>query len=286
MPETRALLERMAAALERIAPPALAQLDLSAAPFWIWSPSRGGVEPALKANAPPPELLLEMDMQKQALTANLTQFAMGKPANNALLWGARGTGKSALARSVCWRLARERPALKLIAIAPGDCARLGELFAALPRSGQQIVLFLDDLSFEGDPTGLRALKPLLDGGLHQRGENILVVATANRRHLVARDPAENNPRDLIWSDTVEERLALADRFGLWLGFHTLDFSAYLRIVFAYAAALNLPDDHEGRSARAREWAAARGAHSGRTAWQFILSESAAAGIDATILFQT
>lgn len=286
MPESLAVLHRIAAALERMAPPAGQPLDLSGHPFWLWSPAPGGAQPAQRSGALPLRLLLEMDSQKQAFLANLNQFATGKPANNTLLWGARGTGKSALARAACWRVAKDNPALKLIAVAASDCARLGDLFALLPVESQRIVLFLDDLSFEGDPDGLRALKPILDGGLHRRGDNILVVATANRRHLVARDPEENHPRDLMWRDTAEERLALADRFGLWLGFHSLDLDAYLRIVDAYSAALNLPPDGPARAARARAWAMTRAAYSGRTALQFILSEAANAGIDAAALYDS
>src|SRR5262249_12837711 len=193
----------------------------------------------------------------------------GGPANNALLWGSRGCGKSALIRAVHAQVASETNALKLVEAPPSELDRIGALIDALKAQSARVILFLDDLSFAGDEAALKALKPALDGAT-QGGGNLLVYATSNRRHLVARDARENLPDEIMWADAAEEHLALADRFGLWLGFHAIDQNAYLAIVSAYARHFALPIDADDLRTQALLWARTRAARSGRTAWQFIL----------------
>jgi predicted AAA+ superfamily ATPase len=273
-------LARIAAALERIAPPPPGPADLSAAEAFVWRPAAGGLKPVVRPERVPLDLILGVDRQRDAILANTRRFASGAPANNALLWGARGTGKSALIKAAHAELAKADRALKLVEIAREDLPRLADLLGALQQADARAILFIDDLSFEGEDDGLRALKPVLDGGIAGRPANVIVYATSNRRHLVARDPRENNPGDLLWADTAEERLSLADRFGLWLGFHAVDQDLYLAIVHAYATRFNLKADDI--DARALAWSLQRGARSGRTAWQFILDLAAA--LDKPIRF--
>jgi predicted AAA+ superfamily ATPase len=194
------------------------------------------------------------------------------------LWGARGTGKSALVKAVHAAVAADHPALKIVEVASADLPGLSGVAGALADGGSRVILYVDDLSFDGDEAGLKALKPALDGGLAGRPGNVIVYATSNRRHLIARDPRENLATDLHWSDTAEDRLALSDRFGLSLGFHALDEEEYLAIVAAYAKRIGLPAPSQETEARARIWALDRGARSGRTAWQFIVAAAAEAGV--------
>lgn len=239
----------------------------------MWRPAAGGLRPVEKPSRVPLDLILGADRQRDAIVANTRRFAAGAPANNALLWGARGTGKSALIKAVHANIAVQEPKLKLVEIARGDLPRLAALLSALEQGDARSILFIDDLSFEQEDEGLRALKPVLDGGVAGRPHNVIIYATSNRRHLVARDSHENDPGDLMWADTAEERLSLADRFGLWLGFHAMDQELYLAIVRGYAARFGLTG--EDLEARALTWSRQRGARSGRTAWQFILDMAAA-----------
>ncbi|MGE0045089.1 MAG: ATP-binding protein [Hyphomonadaceae bacterium] len=258
-------LARIAAALERLAPepkPA----DLSGADCFQWSAM--GLAPAHAPRRVPLDLLLEVDAQKEKLLANTRRFAAGAPANNALLWGVRGAGKSALVKAVHAAVVGEGATLKLVEAATQDLDRIGTLLAALDAQDAPAILFLDDLSFHGDEAALKTLKPALDGGL-ARGGRVIVYATSNRRHLVERDARENSD-DLLWKDTAEEHLALADRFGLWLGFHAIDQAAYLRIVRAYAKRFALPIADGELEREALLWSRTRAARSGRTAWQFIV----------------
>jgi predicted AAA+ superfamily ATPase len=259
-------LARIAAALERLAPPR-APAGLSASDAFVWTAEQG-LAPARARLTAPLDLLLEVDAQKQRLLANTRRFAAGAPANNALLWGSRGTGKSALIKAAHAEVRGENGDLKLVEAAGQDLARVGSLIAALRAQEAPVILFLDDLSFQGEEAGLKALKPALDGGLTSGG-HLIVYATSNRRHVVARDARENSD-DLLWMDTAEEHLALADRFGLWLGFHAFDQAAYLRIVRAYAQRLALPIKDAELEREALLWSRTRAARSGRTAWQFIL----------------
>lgn len=269
MTDENALLARIADALDRLAPPPF-RADLTAAPAFRWAPREALLSPVHAPLAMPIDLLLEMERQKDALLANTRRFAAGAPSNNALLWGARGTGKSALIKAVHAAVRAEHADLKLVEAPPDALDRVGVLIDALRAQTAPVILFFDDLSFAGGEEALKALKPALDGGLAARSGRLIVYATSNRRHVVARDARENTPEDLMWADTAEERLALADRFGLWLGFHGLDLPQYLRIVETYAARFALPIAADDLTREALLWSRTRGARSGRTAWQFIL----------------
>jgi predicted AAA+ superfamily ATPase len=268
-PPSDALLARIAEALERLAPPPF-KADLSGAGAFRWAPAQAQLLPAPVVSGPPLGLLLGVDRQKEALLANTRRFAAGGPANNALLWGARGTGKSALIKAVHAAVAKDAPALKLVEAPPAELDRIGTLIDGLRSQTAPVILFLDDLSFAGDEAELKALKPALDGALNAREGRVLVYATSNRRHLVARDARENTPGDIMWADAAEEHLALADRFGLWLGFHAIDQDSFLAIVSAYAKHFNLGVDEADLHREALLWSRTRAARSGRTAWQFIL----------------
>ncbi len=281
MEELAHALARIAEALERLAPPDPAPPDLTRAQAFLWRAHSGAFAPIAAPERLPLDLLKGVDRQRDALIANTLRFAAGHPANNALLWGARGTGKSALVKAVHAAAAAAHPDLKLVEIAREDTASLPALLAAATGLRERLVLFIDDLSFTPDEEGLKALKPVLEGGVAGRPANVILYATSNRRHLVARDARENLPDDLLWADAAEERLSLADRFGLWLGFHAMDQALYLEIVAAYAQRFGLatPD----LEARALAWSRQRGARSGRTAWQFILD--LAARLDRPIALQ-
>lgn len=271
-------LSRIADALERLSPPPPDLGPLQEAQAFVWRPGAGGLVPAA-VRSPPLDLLLEVGRQKGALLANTQRFAAGAPANNALLWGVRGAGKSALIKAVHAAVAAEAPLLKLIEAPREDFAAIPSLLAALENTPWRIILFVDDLSFEGGEAAMKALKPALDGGLAAQAANIVVYATSNRRHLVARDARENDRNDLHWSDTAEERLALADRFGLWLGFHALDQDGYLRIVASYADRFGIALTPDALRTRALQWSMERAARSGRTAWQFIVALAGETGAD-------
>jgi hypothetical protein len=268
MSKKHELLDRIAAALERLAP-APFEADLSGAQGFRWLPAQARLAPAPTFAGPPLDLLLGVERQKEALLSNTKRFAAGAPSNNALLWGSRGAGKSAIIKAIHAAVAADHPDLKLVEAPPAELDRIGALIDALRAQPNPVILFLDDLSFAGEETALKALKPALDGALNAREGRLVVYATSNRRHLVARDPRENSD-DLLWKDTAEEHLALADRFGLWLGFHSMDQPSYLAIIDAYAARFALPIAHEDLHREALMWSRQRAARSGRTAWQFIL----------------
>ncbi len=279
MDENTPYLSRIADALERLAPPPPRIEGLVGGPCFVWRPGAGGLLPA-PVSALPLDLLREVEGQKAALLDNTRRFAAGAPANNALLWGVRGAGKSALVKAVHAAVAADAPALKLVEAPRDTLAALPTLLDAIAAAPARVILYIDDLSFEAEDAVVKGLKPALDGGLGARASNVVVYATSNRRHLVGRDARENTATDLHWSDTAEERLALSDRFGLWLGFHALDQDGYLRIVSAYAAALALPIAPSDLRLRALQWAMGRGARSGRTAWQFVLALAGELGVDA------
>lgn len=226
-------------------------------------------------NALPLALLKGLEAQKAALLENTRRFAGGLPANNALLWGARGTGKSSLVKSVHKALSEAAPhTLTLIEIAREDIRALPELLHVLRASPGRYLLLCDDLSFDAGDTTYKSLKSVLEGGLEGRPENVLFYATSNRRHLMPREMAENEARaSLHPGETIEEKVSLSDRFGLWLGFHHLDQAIYLEIVQAYAQHFGLPYEE----AHALEWAATRGTRSGRVAWQFMVDVAGKAG---------
>lgn len=262
-------LARIADALERLSPPPPDPKAFAAADAFVWRPGAGGLIPA-RSQAAPLDLLLGVEPQKQALLANTRAFAAGRPANNALLWGARGTGKSALIRAVHAEAAAKAPGLKIVAIAPQDAGALAPLMASAQEARARVLIYVDDLTFTGDDPALKALKPALDGGLAGADGSVIVYATSNRRQIVARD-SQAEADGLFGQDLTEERLALADRFGLRLGFHTIDETLYLAIVQAYAAHFELPIEAQTLALRAKDWARRRGGRSGRAAWQFILA---------------
>jgi predicted AAA+ superfamily ATPase len=262
--------ERIAAALERLAPPPPPAADPLSHPAYVW---RDGALVAARAFAPLPlDALSGIDMQKAALTENLRRLAAGHAAQDALLWGARGTGKSALVKAAVGAVQAEGGALALIEVAADRLASLPRLFDTVAPVARGFALFIDDLGFDA-AADARTLRSLLEGGAEARPPNMRLVVTSNRRHLVARDIAEQqsaiNPRD-----AVDDQMALADRFGLSLGFHVVDQDGYLAIVAGYAARLGLPFD----AADALRWSAARGSRSGRVAWHYVVELAGRAGI--------
>ena len=267
-------LNRIAAALERLAPPPPGPVDLSASAAFLWRPRAGGLCPVAPAHHALDDLL-GIDAHKAALLANTKRFAGGAPANNALLWGARGAGKSALVKAVHQAVAATHPELKIVEVARDDLETLPLLLGVLAAAPARVSLYLDDLAFDAQSGLAKALRPALEGGLAARADNLVVYATSNRRHLLDRDPRENADLELHWRDAAEERLALADRFGLWLGFHAMDQDLYLDIVRTLAARDGLPGGASLERA-ALEWALTRGARSGRVARQFLLDWAARA----------
>lgn len=265
------VLERIAAALERLAPPAPVPVDMAAADAFVWHPSPARLAPVRKVAHVDLSLLVGVERQKGLIVANTLQFARGFSANNAMLWGARGMGKSSLVKAAHAQANRERPgSLALIEIAREDIASLPELMRILRAQARRCLVFCDDLSFEREDADYKALKSVLDGGIEGRPENVLFYATSNRRHLMPRDMIENERATAINpSEATEEKVSLSDRFGLWVGFHNADQEAYFAMVAGYAAELGLAIEGEALRAQAATWAAIRGGRSGRVAWQFV-----------------
>lgn len=265
--------ERMADALDRMAPPVVVDPDLWRADAFVWHPESQGLSPVARVNRVPLKLLRGVENQARILLANTQHHADGLPANNALLWGARGTGKSSLIKAVHAAANGKRPAKKCLALVEihrEDVPTLPQLLAVLRTSERRFVLFCDDLTFEGQDASYKALKTVLEGGIEGRPNNVILYATSNRRHLMARDMIENERAAAIHdTEAIEEKVSLSDRFGLWLGFHHIDQATYLDIVAGYAAAFKLRIDGTKLRARAIEWAATRGDRSGRVAWQFV-----------------
>lgn len=256
-------LARIVAALERLSPAQSSATDWRAAPAYVWDGSARQVDQIL---APRLDLLKGIDAQKETVRANVLRLARGHAAHDMLLWGARGMGKSVLLRSAVLAAQQDLPAsLALIQVAPGALDSLPALFAALRAEQRRYLVYIDDLGFEdGDSSGPRALRSWLEGGVEARPANVRIAVTSNRRAIVARHLSEQddpiNPRD-----AVDDRLALADRFGLSIGFHNCDQDDYLAIIAGYCAEFGLACD----TAEALEWAKRRGARSGRVAWQFV-----------------
>jgi len=265
------LLHRIADALERLAPSDAAVNDLAAADAFVWHAEREWFEPVPSVNRVPLELLRGIDRVRDILMENTERFAAGLPANNVLLWGARGTGKSALVKAAHATVNEAHPgALVLIEIHREDIPSLPRLLTLVRDSARRCLLFCDDLSFDHDDTSYKSLKAVLEGGIEGRPGNVVLYATSNRRHLMPRDMIENERSTAINpAEAVEEKVSLSDRFGLWLGFHNLDQDTYQAIVLGYAAhyGLSLPPDR--LRAEAGEWSITRGSRSGRVAWQFI-----------------
>ena len=265
------LLRRIADALERLAPPPEAAVPETDADAFLWDGKAHCLRPVRDVNRIPLELLRGIDRVRSILLENTRRFADGFPANNALLWGARGTGKSSLVKAVHAAVNAERAGapLRLVEIAREDIETLPALLQALRPRPERYVLFCDDLSFEAGDASYRSLKAMLEGGVEGRPANTLFYATSNRRHLMARAMIENERSTSISpSETVEEKVSMSDRFGLWLGFHSCSQKDYLEIIAGYADHYGLPADDSLRAA-ALEWSVTRGARSGRVAWQFI-----------------
>jgi predicted AAA+ superfamily ATPase len=273
-PEAIELLRRVADALERIAPATRVQADFGAANAFVWHAAGGRLSPVPKVNRVEISLLRGIDRVRDMLADNTSRFARGFPANNALLWGARGMGKSSLVKAVHAEINRtvqpgERP-LKLIEIHREDIETLPDLMSLLRVDEHRFLLFCDDLSFDADDTSYKSLKAVLEGGIEGRPDNVIFYATSNRRHLLPRDMMDNERSTAINpGEAVEEKVSLSDRFGLWLGFHKCSQDEYLEMVFAYVDHLGLAGERDLIRADALEWATTRGARSGRTAWQFI-----------------
>jgi uncharacterized protein len=273
MPETDLvpLLDRIAAALERLAPPPPPKSDLAAADAFIWHAEGDWLEPVPEVNRVDIDLLRGIDRVRDILVENTERFAAGLPANNVLLWGARGTGKSALVKATHAAInAKKKRALALIEIHREDIPSLPRLLSLVRGSARRCLLFCDDLSFEKQDTSYKSLKAVLEGGIEGRPANIVLYATSNRRHLMARDMIENERSTAINpSEAVEESVSLSDRFGLWLGFHNVDQDTYHTIIRGYVERYGLKIADDRLKAEANEWSITRGARSGRVAWQFI-----------------
>jgi predicted AAA+ superfamily ATPase len=265
------VLRRIAEALDRLAPPPAEAATLDGADAFIWRAEDGWLEPVQEVSRVPLEALVGVDRQRDILYGNTERFAKELPANNALLWGARGMGKSSLVKSVHASVnAATGARLALVEIHREDIASLGRLLPLLRGADRRFVLFCDDLSFDGQDASYKSLKALLEGGIEGRPGNVVFYATSNRRHMMPRDMIENERSTAINpAEAVEEKVSLSDRFGLWLGFHACDQETYFAIVEGYAARHRLKIDHEKLRAEAAEWSITRGARSGRVAWQFI-----------------
>ena len=283
MAKKRDSLARIATALERLAGDSQpGQLpDLTQHRTFVWQGERQSLQPVAQINPLPLSLLVGIDSARDQLLENTRRFALGFAAHHALLWGARGTGKSSLVKAVYGELANlaDAPApLVLVEIERSDIHSLPALIAQLEPLAARLLIFCDDLSFEADDQRYKALKVVLDGGLRGRPHSLLFYATSNRRHLLPRDRAEQSEGDgLRPGEVVEEKLSLSDRFGLWLGFHKTDQDAYLEMIARYLAHYDIQLDEAQWRARAIEWAAIRGARSGRVAWQFVTELAGAQG---------
>jgi uncharacterized protein len=272
-----AVLARIAAALERMAPRPAPVFDFAAAEAFVWQSSPAAFLPVPHVNRQPLGLLKGIDRAAEQLLDNTHRFAQGLPANNALLWGARGMGKSSLVKAAHAQVrknlepgAKGKPDLKLIEIHREDIDSLPACLAHLRAAKHRFIVFCDDLSFDKDDTSYKSLKAVLEGGIEGRPENVVFYATSNRRHLMPRDMMENERSTAINpSEAVEEKVSLSDRFGLWLGFHHATQDEYVEMVKGYAAHHKLKVREDELVREALEWSITRGSRSGRVAWQFI-----------------
>ncbi len=278
MPGKKAL-KRIAEALERLSPPPPELPPFTAAEAFVWHVEPDRLEPVEKVNRVDLRLLVGIDRARDTLLENTLRFARGLPANNALLWGARGMGKSSLIKAVHAEVQARGEALKLVELHREDLPSVGRLMNLLRAAPHRFLLFCDDLSFSHDDEHYKSLKAVLDGGIEGRPDNVVFYATSNRRHLMPRDMIENERSSAINpSEAVEEKVSLSDRFGLWLGFHPCSQDDYLEMIRGYCAAWGLEIDEEVLRAEAIEWQATRGARSGRVAWQFFTDLAGRHGI--------
>jgi predicted AAA+ superfamily ATPase len=268
-----ARLDKLTRLIERAVPPARPKPDFDAADAFVWHPANHSLQPVERVNRVELSLLKGVDRMRDILVENTERFAKSLPANNVLLWGARGMGKSSLVKSVHGGLnktAKNSKRLKLVEIHREDIETLPELMGLVRQSPHRFILFCDDLSFDGDDASYKSLKAALEGGIEGRPTNVVFYATSNRRHLLPRDMMENERSTAINpSEAVEEKVSLSDRFGLWLGFHKCSQDEYLEMVRGYVRHYKLPIADEQLVAEALEWSTTRGARSGRVAWQFV-----------------
>ena len=277
------LLTRIANALDRLAPPPPVALDLAQADAYVWNAASGRLAPVRKISRVDIGLLKGVDRQKTILVENTLRFARGLPANNAMLWGARGMGKSSLVKATHAVANQQDPGcLVLIEIHREDIRTLPDLLNLLRPEARRCLILCDDLSFEREDADYKALKSVLDGGIEGRPDNVLFYATSNRRHLMPRDMIENERSTAINpNESTDEKVSLSDRFGLWLGFHNCDQPTFLAMIDGYAADMALPVTTGQLHAEAVEWAVVRGARSGRVAWQFIQEMAGRLGVAVT-----
>ncbi|MFT6169647.1 MAG: putative AAA+ superfamily ATPase [Celeribacter sp.] len=272
-------LKRIADALERMAPAPQVAPDFNAADAFVWHTGPDRLEPVMRVSRVDLSLLVGINRSRDTLQANTLQFARGLPANNALLWGARGMGKSSLVKAVHAAVCAEGHALKVVELQREDLPTVSRLLDHLRTSQHRFVLFCDDLSFGHDDEHYKSLKAVLDGGIEGRPENVLFYATSNRRHLMPRDMIENERSSGINpSEAVEEKVSLSDRFGLWLGFHPCSQDDYLEMIRGYCTAHSVEIDDDTLRAEGIEWQATRGSRSGRVAWQYFVDLAGRRGV--------
>ncbi|TLP67706.1 ATP-binding protein [Parasedimentitalea maritima] len=272
-------LTRIAEALERMAPAPLAAPDFDAATAFVWHVEPERLEPVADISRVDLDLLVGINRSRDTLLENTRRFARGHGANNALLWGARGMGKSSLVKAVHGALLKDHADLKLVELQREDLPSVARLLHHLRSASQRFILFCDDLSFSHDDQHYKSLKAVLDGGIEGRPENVVFYATSNRRHLMPRDMIENERSSAINpSEAVEEKVSLSDRFGLWLGFHPCDQDEYLAMIDGYCTAYGVSVEADTLRAEAIEWQATRGARSGRVAWQFFVDLAGRQGV--------
>ncbi len=272
-------LDRIAEALERIAPAPLASPDFDQADAFVWHIDPDRLSPVQQVSRVALDLLIGVDRSRNTLLENTIQFAKGLPANNALLWGARGMGKSSLVKAIHAEAIDQGHSLKIVEMQREDLPSVSRLLNLLRGQDHRFLLFCDDLSFSHDDQHYKSLKAVLDGGIEGRPENVVFYATSNRRHLMPRDMIENERGSAINpSEAVEEKVSLSDRFGLWLGFHACSQDDYLDMIRGYCAAYGVEIDEDTLWAEAIEWQATRGSRSGRVAWQYFTDLAGRRGI--------
>src|SRR4051794_10798529 len=284
--DSEAVVERIAGALERLAPSAPEEPRFSAADAFSWHPDARRLAPVENVNRVEMSLLKGIDRVRDILLENTERFARGLPANNALLWGARGMGKSSLVKAVHASVNTAHGArasgdglLKLVEIHREDIESLPDLMALIRNAAYRFIVFCDDLSFEAEDTSYKSLKAMLEGGIEGRPENVVFYATSNRRHLMARDMVDNERSTAINpGEAVEEKVSLSDRFGLWLGFHRCSQDEFLNMVDGYVAHYRMTYARDKLHREALEWATTRGARSGRVAWQYVQDLAGRLGI--------
>ena len=268
-------LAQIAEAMERLSPAPIKYPDFANNEAFVWNISPDQLMPVLSVSKIKLELLVGIDRVRDILLVNTLQFAKGLSANNALLWGARGMGKSSLIKAIHQNIIDRGFPLKIVELQREDLPSVGRLLNILRTSSERFLLFCDDLSFSHDDQHYKSLKAVLDGGLEGRPENVLFYATSNRRHLMPRDMIENEKSSAISpSEAVEEKVSLSDRFGLWLGFHPCTQGEYLEMIIRYCNAYGVSGDLDFIKSQAIEWQATRGGRSGRVAWQFFVDLAA------------